>query len=93
MQSIFKSFSNGLQELVGIFKRILSNLNLAKYLGLSSVIFFFEIGGKTESQASIQECPAVISWMEINYMDPRFTKEIKIIYFLVKEDHQRKRKK
>ena len=61
------------------FTRTLSNLNRAKYLRLSSVICFFEIGGKTKSQVS--------------NMGPRFTKEIEIRYFLVKEDHQRKRKK
>ena len=75
------------------FKRTLSNLNRAKYLRLSSVICFFEIGGKTESQVSIPDCAVVISRMEINNMGPRFTKEIEIRYFLVKEDHQRKRKK
>ena len=56
----------GLQELVESWKRISSNLNLSKCLGLSSVICFFEIGGKTKSQASILECAIVISWMEIN---------------------------
>ena len=75
------------------FKRILSNLNRAKYLRLGCVVCFFEIGGKTESQVSIPECVVVISRMEINNMGPRFTKEIEIRYFLVKEDHQRKRKK
>ena len=71
----------------------MSNLNLSKYLRLSSVICFFEIGGKTGSQVNIPECAVVISWMEINYMGPRFTKEIVIRYFLVKEDHQKKKKK
>lgn len=66
--------------------------NVAKYLGLNCVVYFFEIGGKTESQASIPECAVVISWMEINYMGPRFMKEIEIRYFPVKEDHQRKKK-
>ena len=71
----------------------MSNLNHSKYLGLSSVICFFEIGGKTGSQVNIPECAVVISWMEISYMGPRFTKAIVIRYFLVKEDHQRKKKR
>ena len=53
----------------------MSNLNLSKYLRLSSVICFFEIGGKTGNQVNIPECAVVISRMEINYMGPRFTKE------------------
>ena len=88
-----RAFQMDFWSLVENFKRILSNLNLSKYLRLSSVICFFEIGRKTESQASIPECAVVISWMEINYMGPRFTKEIEIRYFLVKEGHQRRRKK
>ena len=58
--------ASGLQELAESLKRILSNLNLYKCLGLSSVICFFEIGGKTENQAIILECAVVILWMEIN---------------------------
>ena len=58
--------ASGLQELAKSLKRILCNLNLSKCLGLSSVICLFEIGGKTENQASIPECAVVILWMEIN---------------------------
>ena len=55
-----------LQEKAVSLERILSNLNHSNFLGLSSVICFFEIGGKTENQANIPECVVAILWMEIN---------------------------